>query len=49
MRFKTRRRLFIVALLAVVSPLPLLLKAMVVLPTIQLLLIDSDEWRAENG
>ncbi|GFK22843.1 hypothetical protein [Tetragenococcus halophilus] len=49
MRFKTRRRLFIVALLAVVSPLPLLLKAMVVLPAIQLLLIDSDEWRAENG
>lgn len=49
MKFKTRRRLFIVALLAVVSPLPLLLKAMIVLPAIQLLLIDSDEWRAENG
>lgn len=49
MKFKTRRRLFIVALLAVVSPLQLLLKAMVVLPAIQLLLIDSDEWRAENG
>lgn len=49
MKFKTRRRLFIVALLTVVSPLPLLLKAMVVLPAIQLLLIDSDEWRAENG
>lgn len=49
MKFKTRRRLFIVALLVVVSPLPLLLKAMVVLPAIQLLLIDSDEWRAKNG
>ncbi|MCF1614114.1 hypothetical protein LQF61_04170 [Tetragenococcus koreensis] len=49
MKFKTRRRLFIVALIAIVSPLPVLLKAMVVLPAIQLLLIDSDEWRAENG
>ncbi|MEK2471034.1 hypothetical protein WN874_10315 [Tetragenococcus halophilus] len=49
MKFKTRRRLFLMALMAIISPLPLLLKAMVVLPAIQLLLIDSDEWRAKNG
>jgi len=49
MKFKTRRRLFLMALMSIISPLPLLLKAMVVLPAIQLLLIDSDEWRIKHG
>ncbi|KFN91862.1 hypothetical protein [Tetragenococcus muriaticus] len=49
MKFKTRRRLFIVALLAVVSPLPLLLKAMVAAPAIELLLLDIDDWSATHG
>lgn len=49
MKFKTRRRLFLIALIAICLPIPFLLKVMIASPAIQLLLLDSDEWRATHG
>jgi len=46
MKFKTRRRLFLIGLAALVSPLPLLPKLLIVTPIVQLLLMDFDEWQA---
>lgn len=49
MKFKTRRLLFIIILITLVSPLPLLGKVLTAAPAIQLLILDFDEWTHERG
>lgn len=48
MRARTRRKIFLIALLATVSTLPLIAKALIVVPAIEALLIDFDEWEVHQ-
>lgn len=49
MRCKTRRKIFLIALLALVSTMPLLVKLLIATPAIVSLLIDFDEWEAQQS
>lgn len=49
MKFKTRRFLFLLILVTLVSPLPFLGKVLIAVPAVQALLLDFDEWTQERG
>ncbi|MDN6663424.1 MAG: hypothetical protein L0L14_02730 [Tetragenococcus koreensis] len=49
MKKSTRRWLFMIAILALFSSMPILLKLMISIPAIELLLLDFDEWEAQQS
>ncbi|GAA3020478.1 hypothetical protein [Tetragenococcus solitarius] len=49
MKKSTRRWLFMIATLALVSTMPFLLKMIISIPVIELLLLDFDEWEAQQS
>lgn len=49
MKKSTRRWLFMIATLALVSTIPLLVKLLIAIPAIETLLIDFDNWEAQQS
>ncbi|GMQ74321.1 hypothetical protein TEHSL10_19570 [Tetragenococcus halophilus] len=48
MKFNTRRLLFLLIIIAICLPLPVLLKALVAVPTLEALIIDYNDFVQEH-
>lgn len=48
MKFKTRRTLFLIIIIAMCLPLPILAKALIAVPTFEALILDFNEFCYEH-